>query len=155
MREQQTNQLYLPLTSTVVLKRQKETLYVPLDFGNGLTRDALVDSGVYVNATAQNVLDRIKEQAPNKFFKDHDPPKFRIQVANGLLEKPIARITLEFDVGDNTFAIHFVVIKNLTGPIVDVHFLRHNSVDIKTTHGLLNFLRSAMQVKNSASEICA
>ena len=30
-----TNELYMPLSSTIVLKRKKEMLYVPLDFENG------------------------------------------------------------------------------------------------------------------------
>ena len=32
VRGEQTNEVYLPLTSTVVLKRKQEMLYVPLDF---------------------------------------------------------------------------------------------------------------------------
>ena len=39
-------------------------LCVPLDFENGLTIDALVDSRAYVSANAQSELDRIKQQAP-------------------------------------------------------------------------------------------
>ena len=35
-----TNELYMLLSSTIVLTRQKEKLYVPLDFENGLTIDA-------------------------------------------------------------------------------------------------------------------
>ena len=53
VRDQNTNELYMPLSSTIVLKRKKEMLYVPLDFENGLTKDALVDSGAYVSAIAQ------------------------------------------------------------------------------------------------------
>ena len=34
VRDEQTNEIYLPLTSTVVLKRKQEMLYVPLDFKN-------------------------------------------------------------------------------------------------------------------------
>ena len=41
-----TNELYMPLSSTSVLKRKKEMLYVPLDIENGLTIDAFVDSGL-------------------------------------------------------------------------------------------------------------
>ena len=56
-----TNELYLPLSSTIVLKRKKEMLFVPLDFENGFTIDALVDSGAYVSAIAQkNGTDLIK-----------------------------------------------------------------------------------------------
>ena len=54
MRDKWTNELYLPLTSTVVFKCKQEMLYVPLDFDNNLTLDALVDSGAYVSAIVQN-----------------------------------------------------------------------------------------------------
>ena len=77
-----TNELYMPLSTTIVLKRKKELLYVPLDFRNGLTIDALVDSRAYVSAIAQTELHRIKQQATAKIFKIDDPPNFQIQVAN-------------------------------------------------------------------------
>ena len=51
-------------------------LYVPLDFKNGLTIDALVDSGAYVSAIARNELDRIKQQSPSNILKIDDPPNF-------------------------------------------------------------------------------
>ena len=60
VRDDITNELYMPLSSTIFLKRKKEMLYVPLDFKNGSTIDALVDSGAYVSAIAQKRLDRIK-----------------------------------------------------------------------------------------------
>ena len=44
VRSDTTNELYMPLSSTIVLKSKKEMLYVPLDFENGSTIDALVDS---------------------------------------------------------------------------------------------------------------
>ena len=53
VRDEQTNEIYLPLTSTVVLKRKQEMLYVPLDFDNNLTVDALVDPRAFVSAIAQ------------------------------------------------------------------------------------------------------
>ena len=71
-----TNGLYMPLSSTTVLKRKKEMLYVPLDFENGLTKDALVDSGAYVSAIAQKEVDRIKQQAPSNTLKIDYPPNF-------------------------------------------------------------------------------
>ena len=45
VRDDITNDLYMPLSSTIVLKRKKEMIYVPLDFENNLLIDALVDSG--------------------------------------------------------------------------------------------------------------
>ena len=76
---------------------------MPLDFDNNLTVDALVDSGAYVSADAQNDLDTIKQKAPNNILKSDDTPNFQLQVANGQLEKPIATTTLEFEIGNNIF----------------------------------------------------
>ena len=108
LRDDLTNELYMPLSSTIVLKRKKEMLYNPLDFKNGLTIDALVDSRAYVSAIAQPELGRIQQQASTNIFKIDDPPNLQLHVANGQLEKPISTATLKFDIGDNTFAEHFV-----------------------------------------------
>ena len=69
-------------------------------------------------------MDRNKQQAPSNILKIDDTPTFQIRVANGQLEKPIARIPLKFDIGDHIFAGNFVVMKNLTGPIMGLHFMR-------------------------------
>ena len=118
VRDEQTNEVYLPLTTTVVLKRKQEMFYVPLDFENNLTVDALVDSGAFVSAIAQDDLDTIKQKAPNNILKLDEPPNFQIQVANGQLEIPLATAILKFEIGDNSFAEHFVVMKKLTGQII-------------------------------------
>ena len=152
VRDEQTNDVYLPLTTTVVLKRKQEKLYVTLDFANNLTVDALVDSGASLSAIAKNDLDTIKEKAPNNILKIGNPPTFRIQVANGQLEKPLAPATLEFEIGDNTFAEHFVVVSKLRGPIIRLHFMRNNSVVIDTWHGVIHFPHLTMQVKAAPSE---
>ena len=150
--DEQTNELYLPLTSTVVLKRKQGMLSVPLDFENNLTVDALVDSGAFVSAIAQDDLETIKQKAPNNILKIDDPPNFQVQVASGQLEKPLSTATPKFEVGDNSFAEHFVVMKKLTGPIIGLHFMRNNSVVIDTTHGLIHFPHLTMQVKTASSE---
>ena len=155
MRVDITDELYMPLSSTIVLKRKKEMLYVPLDFENGLTIDALVDSGACVSAIIQKELDRTKQQVPSNILKIDDPPNFQIQLANGQLEKPTATTTLKFHIGDHIFAEHFVVMKNLTGPIIGLHFMRHNSVVIDTTHGLIHFTHLTMQVKSALNQTSA
>ena len=152
VRDEQTNQLYLPLTSTVVLKRKQEMLYVPLDFENNHTVDALVDSGAFVSAITQDDLETIKQKAPNNILKIDEPPNFQIQVANGHLEKPISTATLKFEIGNNGFAEHFVVMKKLTGPIIGLHFMRNNSVVLDTIHGLIHFPHLTMQTKTASSE---
>ena len=87
VRDEQTNEVYLPLTSAVVLKRKQEMLYVTLDFENNVRVDALVDSRAFVSAIAQDELETIKQKAPNYILKVDDPPNFQMQVANGQLEK--------------------------------------------------------------------
>ena len=151
VRDDITNELYMPLSSTIVLKRKKEMLYVPLDFRNGLRIDALVDSGAYISALTQKGLDILKQQAQSDILKIDNPPNFQIQVANGQLEKLIATATLNVDTGGHTFAEHLVVMKNLTGPNIGLHFMRHNIVVIDTTHGLIHFPHLAMQVKSASS----
>ena len=76
-------------------------------------------------------------------------------MANSELEKPTATATLKFDIGDHIFVEHFVVMKNLTGPILGLHFMRHKSVVIDTTHGLIHFPHLTMQVKNASSQTSA
>ena len=152
VRDEQTNDVYLPLTSTVVLKRKPEKLYVPLDFEKNLTVDALVDSEAFVSAIAQDDLETIEQKAPNNFLKIDDPPNFQIQVANGQLEKLLSTATLKFEIGDNSFAEQFIVMKKSTGPTIGLHFMRNNSVVIDTTHGLIHFPHLTMQVKTTSSE---
>ena len=100
-------------------------------------------------------MDRIQQQAPSNIQKNDEPPNFQIQLANGQLEKPTATATLKFDIGDHIFAEHFVVMKNLTGPNIGLHFMKHNSVVIDTTHGLIHFPNLAMQVKSASSQASA
>ena len=149
VRDYITNELYMPLSSTIVLKRKKEMLYVPLDFEDGLTIEALVDSGAYFSAIAQKKMDSIKQQAPSNILKIDDPPNFQIQVANGQLEKPKAIATLKFDIRDHIFAEQSVIMKKLPGPFIGLHFMRHKSVVIDTTHGLIHFPNLTMQIKNA------
>ena len=154
VRDDITNELYMPLSSTIVLQRKKEMLYVPLDFENGWTIDALVDSGAYVSAIPQKELDRIKQEPPSNILKIDEPPNFQIQVANGQLEKLIATATLKFDIGDHSFAEHSVVMEKLTGPIIGLHFMKHNSVVIDTTHGLIHFPHLIASKKCIESKKC-
>ena len=89
----------------------------------------------------------MKQKAPNNIFKIDGPFNFRIQVPNGQLKKPLAATTLKFDIGDITFAEHFVVMKNRTGPIIGLHLMRNNSVIINTTHGFIHFPHLTIQFK--------
>ena len=52
----------------------------------------------------------------------------------------------------HTFAEHFVVMENLRGPIIGLHSMRHNSVVIDTTHGLIHFPHLTMPVKGALNQ---
>ena len=100
-------------------------------------------------------MNRSKQESPSDSLKIDDPPNFQIQVANGQLEKPIETATLKFDIGDHILAEHFVVMEKLRGPIIGLHFMKHNSVVIDTTHGLIHFPHLTMQVKSALSQTSA
>ena len=96
-----TDHLYMPLSSTIVLKRKKDLLYVPLNFEKSSTIDALLDSRAYSSAISQKELDIIKQHALSNILKINDPPKFQIQVATGQLQKLKATPTFKFDNDDH------------------------------------------------------
>ena len=45
--------------------------------------------------------------------------------------------------------------KNLTGPNIGLHFMKHNSVVIDTTHALIHFPHLTMQVKTASNQASA
>ena len=76
-------------------------------------------------------MERRKQQAPNNIFKIDNLPEFQREVANGLLEQPLATTRLKFDFGDETFAEYFVAMKIFTWLNAGLHFMRHNGVALK------------------------
>ena len=62
VRDETPNEVYMPLSSTILLERKKEKRYVPVVFENGLRLNAIVESVAYVSAIAQNELNRSKQQ---------------------------------------------------------------------------------------------
>ena len=136
-----------------ILQTKEKMLYVPLDLENGLTIDALVDSGAYISAIAMNWTEANKKH-PLISSKLTILRSFKIQVANGQLEKPFATTTLECAPGDHFFAKHFVVMKNLSGPTIGLHLLRHISVVNDTADGPVHFPRMTMQIKSAVNDTC-
>ena len=45
--------------------------------------------------------------------------------------------------------------KNLTRPVIGLHFVSHNSVVIDATHGVIHFPHLTMQVKSALSQTSA
>ena len=92
------------------------------------------------------------KRKPRILFSNWWSSQFPDTSSYGQLKKPLSTATHKFEIGDNTFAEHFVVMKTLTGPINELHFLRKNSVVIDTTHGLIHFPHLTMQVETASSE---
>ena len=68
-------------------------------------------------------------------------------VANGQLEAPIATVELQFEIGDITFRKKFIVMINLTSPLIGLLFLQPNSTIFDMRQGILNFPFFSEQMK--------
>ena len=55
---------------------------------------------------------------------------------------------MQFEVGDITFREKFIVMTNLTSPLIGLLFLQRNSTILDMRHGILNFPFFSMHLKN-------
>ena len=138
---------FLPLSSNLPLKNKLKMLYFPMDFGE-LNIDGLIDTGALSSAIPEADLRKIRLLAPHTILNEGPPPEFQIMVANGQLESPIATVELQFEVGDITFREKFIVMTNLTSPLIGILFLQRNSTILDMRQGILNFRFFSMQLKN-------
>ena len=127
---------------------------MPLDFKIGQRQDAFVDSGAYVSAIPESEQEKIKQQAASNIFEVEDPSNFRMKVANGSLEKPVAIAIPMFDFKSSKTANHFVVVKKITRPILMLRFRKHISPVLDTTYGPIHFPHLAMQIKALTAKKC-
>ena len=112
-----------------------------------LNIDGLIDTGALSSAISEADLRKIRLLAPHTILNEGPPPEFQIMVANGQLEAPIATVELQFEVGDITFREKFLVMTNLTSPLIGLLFLQRNSI-LDMRQGILNFPFFSMQLKN-------
>ena len=137
---------FLTLSTNWPLKNRRKMLYFPMDFGE-LNIDGLIDTGALSGALQEANLRKNRLLAPHKILNENPPPEFQIMVANGQLEAPIATGELQFEVGDKTFREVFIVITNLTSPLIGLVFLQRNSTILDMRQGILNFPFFSMQLK--------
>ena len=137
---------FLPLSSTLPLKNKRKMLYFSMDFGE-LNIDGLIDTGALSSAIPEADLRKIRLLAPHTILNEGPPPEFQIMVANGQLEAPIATVEIQFEVGDITFREKFIVMTNLTSPLIGLLFLQRNSTILDMRQGILNFPFFSMQLK--------
>ena len=138
---------FRPLSKSLPLKNKRKMLYFPMDFGK-LNIDGLIDTGALSSAIPEANLRKIRLLAPHTILNEGPPPEFQIMVANGQLEAPIATAELQFEVGDITFREKFIVMTNITSPLIGLLFLQRNSTILDMRQGILNFPFFSMQLKN-------
>ena len=138
---------FLPLSTNLPLKSKRKMLYFPMDFGE-LNFDGLIDTAALSSAIPEADLRKIRLLAPHTILNEGPQPQFQIMVANGQLEAPSAMVELQFEIGDNTFREKFIVMTNLTGPLIGLLFLQRNSTILDMRQGILNFPFFPMQLKN-------
>ena len=128
----------IPLHSTIVLKRRRRMLYLPLEFGE-ITMDGLVDSGAFINAMSLSDYNAIKMNSESCVIKEYPQPRFKIECANAQLEQPIATADIQFNIGTYTFADTFVILSKTSFPIIGLNFMRNQQAVIDTANGTINF----------------
>ena len=138
----------IPLSTSINLKCKKRMLYFPMDFRE-LTIDGLIDTGALSSAIPEMDLRKIRILSPQSVIREGPPPNFQTMVANGQLETPKSTIELKFEVGDIEFHEIFIVMENLTGPIIGLMFLQRNHTVLDMRQGILNFPFFSMQLKTA------
>ena len=116
---------YVPLSTNLGLKCKCRLLYFSMILEK-LTIDGLVDTGALTSAIAESDRRKIKLFTPQSIIKEVPPPNFQMMVANGQLETPKATVELKLEVGDIDFHEIFIVMDNLTEPIIGLMFLQRN-----------------------------
>ena len=138
---------FLPLSTNLPLKNKRKMLYFPMDFRE-LNIDGLIDTGALSSAIPEADLRKIRLVAPDTILNEGPPPEFQTKVAHGQLEAPVARVELQFEVGDITFREKFLVMTNLASILIGLLFLQRNSSILDMRQGILNFPFFSMQLKN-------
>ena len=137
---------FLLLSTNLPLKNKRKMLYFPMNFGE-LNIDGLIETGALSSAIPEADLRKTRLLAPHTILNEGPPPEFQIMVANGQLEAPIAAVELQFEVGDIIFREKFIVMTNLTSPLIGLLFLQRNNIILDMRQRILNFLFFSMQLK--------
>ena len=129
---------YIPLHSTIPLKKRRRMLYLLLDFGK-ITMDVLVDSGAFINAMSWSDYNAIKMSSDNCIIKEYPQPPFRNECASAPLEQPIATADIQFNIGTYQLTDTFVIFSMTSCPIIGLNFMRSHQAVPDTANGNINF----------------
>ena len=114
-----------------------------------MTIDGLIDTGALSSATTETDLRKFRLLSSQLVIREGLPRNFQIMVANGKLETPKSTIELKFEVGDIEFHEIFIVMENMTGPIIGLLFLQKNHTVLDMRQGILNFPFFSMLLKTA------
>ena len=129
---------YIPLKSSIALKKKKRKLFLPVEF-NTVKIDALVDSGANINAISERDAEKLRQHASQCIVNKAPPAPFKVQYANAELEQPLATYTLRFKIGDYTFEETFIIMNQTSFPIIGLAFLRKHAAILDTAQGTIDF----------------
>ena len=136
---EQDRDLYIPLHSTIPLKKRRRILHLPLEFSE-ITMDGLVDAGEFINAMSWSDYNLIKKMSSDNCVIDEYPqPPFKIERANAQLEQPIATADIQFNIGTYTFTDTFVILSKTSFLIIGLNFMRNHQAVIDTANGSIIF----------------
>ena len=99
--------------------------------------------------TRNNLRNEQDEGNQNGDLPRHNVYDMVTVVGNGQLETPKSTIELKFEVGDIEFHEIFIVMENLTGPIIGLMFLQRNHTVLDMRQEILNFPFFSMQLKTA------
>ena len=126
---------YIPLMSSIALKKKKRMIFLPVEF-NTVKIDALVDSGAYINEWDN---EKIRQNARQSIINKAPPPPFKVQYTKTELEQPLATYTLRFQIGDYTFEETFIIMNQTSFLIIRLAFLRKHAAILDKAQGTIDF----------------
>ena len=144
--DHKSNLSYLPMLTSLTLKRKRHLYYMPMDFEK-LTLDGLINTRDLTSAIVEHDLNKIKLVANEAVNPTGLPPNFQLIVANGQFEVPIGTVLLEFEVANFMLRENFIIMKNLPNPLIGLCFLCRNNAVFDVTQGILTFPYHSMQLK--------
>ena len=109
-----------------------------MDFG-GLTIHGVIDTGALSSAILEMDLRKMRLLSPQSVIREGPPPNFQIKGRKWTIRTPKSTIELIFEVCDIEFQEIFIVMENLTGPIIGLLFLQRKHTDLDMRQGILNF----------------
>ena len=138
----------IPLSTSINLKCKKRMVCFPVDFGGIDIRRPYRHWGI-IHWNSWGGLPENSTLSATIRYPRRSAPNFQILVANGQFETPKSAIELKFEVGDIEFHEIFIVMENLTGPIIGLMFLQRNHTVLDLRQGILNFPFFSMQLKTA------